>query len=89
MADSSKLSFVELMKQQPSYGPLMDKPVKYQLTALYNGTYWSLAIKGDQSDLCDCVGLTHSNIVNLVSDNSTIVMIIKPLSLLHLLLYYN
>ena len=51
MADLGKLSFVELMKQQPSYGPLMDKPVKYQLIALYNGTYWSLAIKEDQSDL--------------------------------------
>ena len=51
MANSDKLAFVELMKQQPSYGPLMDKPVKYQLTVLYNGTYWSLAIKGDQPDL--------------------------------------
>ena len=51
MADSNKLSFVELMERQPSYGPLMDKPVKYQLTVLYNGTYWSLAIKGDQPDL--------------------------------------
>ena len=51
MADSDKLSFVELMKQQPSYGPLLNKPAKYQLTALYDGTHWSLAIKRDQPDL--------------------------------------
>ena len=52
MADSGKLSFVELMEQQPSYRPLIDTPGKhYDLTALSNGTYWSLAIKGDQPDL--------------------------------------
>ena len=43
-------NFVDLMKQQLSYGPLMDKPASYELIAVNNGTYWSLAIKGDQPD---------------------------------------
>ena len=50
MAEPAKQSFVELMEQQPLYGPLMDKPVQYKLIAVHNGTYWSLAIKGDQPD---------------------------------------
>ena len=43
-------NFVELMEQQPSYGPLMDEPASYELISVHNGTYWSLAIKGDQPD---------------------------------------
>ena len=54
MAEPGKQSttFVELMEKQPLYGPLMDKSVKYKLIAVHNGTYWSLAIKGetDQPD---------------------------------------
>ena len=50
MAEPGKQSFVELMEQQPLYRPLMDKPVQYKLIAVHNGTYWSLAIKGDQPD---------------------------------------
>ena len=56
MADSDMLlfvpdtNFVDLMKQQPSYGPLMDEPATYELIAVNNGTHWSLAIKGDRPD---------------------------------------
>ena len=52
MAEQGKqsMTFVELMEQQPLYGPLMDKPVQYKLRAVHNGTYWSLVIKGDQPD---------------------------------------
>ena len=55
------------MKQQPSYGPLVDKHIKYQLTALYNGTYWSLAIKGDQPDLPYVT-------IELISDDGKIIV---------------
>ena len=42
----------------------MAHTVKYQLTALYNGTYWSLAIKGDQPDLPYVT-------IELISDDGT------------------
>ena len=50
MAEQGKQSFEELMGKLPSYGPLMDTPASYKLIAVHNGTYWSLAIKGDQPD---------------------------------------
>ena len=44
-------SFIELMKEHPSYGPLMEKPATYKLIGVYTGNHWSLAFKEEQLEL--------------------------------------
>ena len=44
-------SFVKLMKEHPSYGPLMDKPATYKLIGVCTGMHWSLALKREDVEL--------------------------------------